>query len=100
MKEYQRQHQHALEYQHGRPKRFDKHSLNERQPFMEMKIQKQQYEIDIRHYKKSIKEEQQKITNQQQLLAGLSGPFIVYFNRVLSSLTISRSDYHGRALIG
>ena len=59
-----------------------------------------QYEINIRHFKKSIKEQQQKITNQQQLLDELPGPFIVYFNRVLSSLTISRSDYHGRALIG
>ena len=100
MMEYQQQHQHALEYQHERPKHFDKHSLNQRQPFMNMKIQKKQYEIDIRHFKKRIKEEQQKHTNQQQLLEELSGPFIVYFNRVLTSLNISRSDYHGRALIG
>ena len=100
MKEYQQRHQHALEYQHGRPKRFDKQSLTERQPFMNMKIQKQQHEMDIRHLQKNIKEEQQRISNQQQLLEGLSGPFIVHFNRVLSSLKISRSDYHGRALIG
>ena len=100
MKEYQQQNPHALEYQHGRPKHFDKHSLNDRQPFMNMKIQKQQREIDIRYFNKSTKEEQQKITNQQQLLEGLSGPFIIYFNRVLSSQNINRSDYHGRALIG
>ena len=100
MMEYQQQHQHALEYQHERPKHFDKHSLNQRQPYMNMKIQKKQYEINIRHFKKRIKEEQQKHTNQQQLLEELSGPFIVYFNRVLASLNISRSDYHGRALIG
>ena len=100
MKEYQQRHQQALEYQRGRPKRFDKQSLNERQPFMNMKIQKQQHEMDIRHLKKNIKDEQLKISNQQQLLEGLSGPFIVYFNYVLSSLNINRSDYHGRALIG
>jgi hypothetical protein len=67
---------------------------------MNMKIQKQQYETDIRFIKKSIKEEQQKITNQQQLLEGLSGPFMVYFNQVLTALKITRGDYHGRALIG
>lgn len=97
MKRYKQQHQHALEYQNGRPKYFDKHSLIGRQPFMNMKIQKQQYEIW--HLKQSIKEAQQKIIDQQQQLEELCGPFIVYFNRVLSSLKINRSDYHGRALI-
>lgn len=100
LKRYQQQHQHALEYQNGRPKHFDKCSLTERLPFMNMKIQKQQYEINVRRLKKSIKEEQQKITDQQQQLEGLSGPFTIYFNQVLASLKINRSDYHGKALIG
>ena len=100
MTAYQRQHQHALEYQHGRPKRFDKHSLTERQPFMNMKIQKQQCEMDVRRLKKNIKEEQQKVTGYQQQLETLHGPFTVYFNRKLASLKINRSDYHERALIG
>lgn len=55
---------------------------------------------NIRHFKKCMKEQEQKITSQQQQLEGLSGPFIVYFNGVLTSLKINRSDYHGRALIG
>ena len=100
MLRYKQQNKKSMEYKDGRPKYFDKQSLIERQPYMEMKAKQQQHGIDVRHWKKIIKEQQQKLAELQEQLVALPGPFMVHFNQVLTSLKITRSDYHGRALIG